>query len=405
MSILSARNDRTSSVPDSLRTDLAHTGPGTLAGRYMRMFWQPVCVSDDLPSGRAVPIRIMSEQFTLYRGETGAAHVLAFRCAHRGSQLSTGWVEGDSIRCFYHGWTYDASGQCIDQPAEPEPFCEKVRLRSYPTQEHAGLIFVYFGEGEPPPLPRHPELESKDAIVEARASIVYPCNYFNRIDNATDMSHTTFAHFGLRHRPEDGFKFNAPTIEARETEYGALIVGEYAGDPVQKVHHYFMPNYNEFGLRAEDPAEAKSRVRFSWKVPLDDSHAVNFLATRIYLTGEAAERYRSRQPDGGGHERSLEEPPLELVESMLAGRLYVQDLADRPEGVALGDLTTMVGQGVIADRANDRLGRSDAGVILVRKMWERELRALAEGRPLKQWARPVGLEMTEWSPKRTEVTA
>ncbi|MCH7778832.1 MAG: hypothetical protein IH878_20205, partial [Gemmatimonadetes bacterium] len=70
-----------------------------------------------------------------------------------------------------------------------------------------------------------------------------------------------------------------------------------------------------------------------------------------------------------------------------------------------GDLTTMVGQGVIADRANDRLGRSDAGVILVRKMWERELRALAEGRPLKQWARPVGLEMTEWSPKRTEVTA
>ena len=126
MSILSARNDRTASVPDPLTTDLAYTGPGTLAGRYMHSFWQPVHVSDDLPSGRAMPIRIMSEEFTLYRGETGAAHVLAFRCAHRGSQLSTGWVEGDSIRCFYHGWTYDASGQCIDQPAEPEPFCEKV---------------------------------------------------------------------------------------------------------------------------------------------------------------------------------------------------------------------------------------------------------------------------------------
>ena len=392
-------------MADLLTSDLAYTGPGTLAGRYMRMFWQPVYVSEDLPSGRSVPIRIMSEQCTLYRGETGPAHVLAFRCAHRGTQLSTGWVEGDNIRCFYHGWKYDGAGQCIEQPAEPEPFCEKVRLRSYPTEEYAGLIFVYFGEGEPPPLPRHPELEGDDAIVEARASMVYPCNYFNRIDNATDMSHTTFAHFGLHSQAGGGFEFNPPRIEARETAYGAVIAGEYPGDPVQKVHHYFMPNYNEFGLRAEDPAETKSRVRFSWKVPLDDSHAVNFLATRIYLKGEAAERYRSRRgrpdgarADGDGNQRGSAESSLELVESMLAGRLYVQDLAERPEGVALGDLTTMVGQGVIADRANDRLGRSDAGVILVRKMWERELRALEQGRPLKRWKRPEGLEMTDWSP-------
>ena len=385
-------------MPDLLTTDVAYTGPGTIAGRYMRLFWQPVYVSDALPSGRAVPIRIMSEQCTLYRGETGSAHVLAFRCAHRGTQLSTGWVEGDNIRCFYHGWKYDGSGQCIEQPAEPEPFSEKVRLRSYPAEEYAGLIFAYFGEGEPPPLPRHPELEGEDAIVEARASLVYPCNYFNRIDNATDMSHTTFAHFGLHSSPDGGFEFNPPRIEAHETDYGAVIVGEYPGDGAQKVHHYFMPNYNEFGLRAEDPAETRGRVRFSWKVPLDDSHAVNFLATRVYLTGEAAERHRSRRAraDGGGDQRGSEESPVELVESMLAGRLYVQDLAARSEGVALGDLTTMVGQGVIADRANDRLGRSDAGVILVRKMWERELRALEQGRPLKRWTRPEGLEMTDY---------
>ena len=164
-----------------------------------------------------------------------------------------------------------------------------------------------------------------------------------------------------------------------------------------------MPNYNEFGLRAVDPAETRPRVRFSWKVPLDDAHAVNFLATRVYLTGEAAERYRSRpaRAESEQDEAAPGESPLELVGSMLAGRLYVQDLAKMPEGVALGDLTTMVGQGVIADRTNERLGRSDAGVILVRKMWERELRTLAEGRPLKRWTRPDGLEMTDyWSQER-----
>ncbi|MBM2812335.1 MAG: hypothetical protein HW416_3094 [Chloroflexi bacterium] len=76
--------------------DFVHTGPGTLAGRYLRMFWQPVALSADLPAGRTIPIRIMSEDLTLYRGEGGGAHLLAFRCAHRGTQLSTGWVEGDA---------------------------------------------------------------------------------------------------------------------------------------------------------------------------------------------------------------------------------------------------------------------------------------------------------------------
>ncbi|MBM2813209.1 MAG: hypothetical protein HW416_3968 [Chloroflexi bacterium] len=106
----------------------------------------------DIGPGRAVPIRVMNEDFTLYRGESGAPKVLAFRCAHRGTQLSTGWVEGEDLRCFYHGWKYDASGQCIEQPAEPEPFCQKIRIRSYPTEEYLGLIFAYFGEGDPPPM-------------------------------------------------------------------------------------------------------------------------------------------------------------------------------------------------------------------------------------------------------------
>jgi phenylpropionate dioxygenase-like ring-hydroxylating dioxygenase large terminal subunit len=60
----------------------------------------------------------MSENFTLYRGEGGTAHVVAFQCAHRGLQLSVGWVEDDCIRCRYHGWKYDATGQCIEYEDE-----------------------------------------------------------------------------------------------------------------------------------------------------------------------------------------------------------------------------------------------------------------------------------------------
>ena len=90
--------------------DLAHTGPGTLAGRFMRRFWHPVALARELKVGRTLPVRIMSEDFTLYRGDSGKAYAVAFRCAHRGTQLSTGWVEGENLRCFYHGWVYDGSG-------------------------------------------------------------------------------------------------------------------------------------------------------------------------------------------------------------------------------------------------------------------------------------------------------
>src|SRR5262249_29666773 len=129
--------------------DYSHTGPGTLAGRWMRTFWQPVYCAADLPPGHAKPVRIMSEDLTLYRGEVGAPHAVAFRCAHRGTQPSTGWVEGDCIRCFYHGWKYDGSGQCVEQPAEDASFASKVKIRSYPVEEYLGLVFVYLGELEP----------------------------------------------------------------------------------------------------------------------------------------------------------------------------------------------------------------------------------------------------------------
>jgi 5,5'-dehydrodivanillate O-demethylase len=77
--------------------DYVHVGPGTLGGRYLRRFWHPVYLAADLPAGHAKPIRILGEDLTLYRGEDGTPHVVAPRCAHRGTPLSTGWVEGDRI--------------------------------------------------------------------------------------------------------------------------------------------------------------------------------------------------------------------------------------------------------------------------------------------------------------------
>ena len=75
-----------------------------------------------------------------------------------------------------------------------------------------------------------------------------------------------------------------------------------------------------------------------------------------------------------------------MADEILAGRLRREDVdQETTEFLRVQDDVSQVGQGVIADRRNERLGRSDAGIIMIRKLWTRELRALAEGRPLKQW--------------------
>ncbi len=81
--------------------------------------------------------------------------------------------------------------------------------------------------------------------------------------------------------------------------------------------------------------------------------------------------------------------PNEYVEKILAGKMRLQDMDPAyPALFVVEDNVALAGQGRITERDKDRLGQSDKGIILLRNIWERELRALADGRPLKQWSRP-----------------
>ena len=365
-------------------TDFVHTGPNTLAGRFMRSFWQPVARGQDLPAGRAQPIKLMSEAFTLYRGEGGLPHLLAFRCAHRGTQLSTGWVEGENIRCFYHGWAYGPNGQCVEQPAEPEPFCQRVHINSYPVQEYLGLIFAYLGEGEPPPMRRYPEFE-EEGIIENGVTDVWDCNYFNRLENSPDPVHLAFVH---RSSPfsESGL-VGVPSVSGEETEYGIEIRAQRAGEKVRYTH-FHMPNTNLISNSDTDGLAGRS-INLSWRVPVDDEHTISFSATFVPLTGDAAEQYRERRR---GQRRSGI-PMKALAERVLRGETTIDEIEDRGSIVNVQDYVAQIGQGPIAPREQDHLGQSDLLVVLLRRIWERELRALAEGRPLKPWLRTGKLEM------------
>ena len=374
-----------------------NTGPGTLAGRYLRMFWQPIYRADDLEPGRTVPIRIMGENFTLYRGEKGTAHVVAFRCAHRGTQLSTGWVEGDSIRCRYHGWKYEASGQCVEQPGEDEAFADKVQIRSYPTREYLKLIFAYLGEGEPPPLRRFPDFE-RPGIVDAGTVEDWPCNYFNRIDNACDGGHVIFTHRDSIVRSDRPDQLAVRQISAEETEYGIRTAINVPGKQVIYLN-FHMPNINQVRIQvmiegSKEDAGSLWSDRLFWRVPVDDNHSVSYSTDWIPLQGQAAVEFQQRRQQARATFSSMASSHKDLGEAVLKGKMELKGIDQKTNMYQLflaEDYAVQVGQGAVADRSNERLGRSDVGTFLLRKLWERELQALELGRPLKQWSTPPGI--------------
>jgi 5,5'-dehydrodivanillate O-demethylase oxygenase subunit len=334
----------------------------------------------------------MSEDLTLYRGESGQAHLVAFRCAHRGTQLSTGWVEGDNLRCFYHGWIYDGAGQCVEQPAEPEPFCSRIKIRSYPVQEYLGLIFVYLGEGDPPPLPTYPELEIEDGVTEARAGD-RACNYFSNLENLCDSVHVSFVHRRSRAGMND---MPLPRVSGEESEWGALMRYETPGQAM-RVGNLVMPNIVYAKIPPFTDLETAPAVSAIWVVPNDDEHHTQFTAQINYVTSEAATAFRERRAAWWSR---LTHEPSEFSGPVLRGELRTDDVdeeRDHVHIVRVQDEVAQIGQGVIADRSQEHLGHSDANLVLLRTLWAREMRALAEGRPLKEWTLERSLAHAVWA--------
>ncbi|HEX9810425.1 MAG TPA: Rieske 2Fe-2S domain-containing protein [Alphaproteobacteria bacterium] len=402
--------------------DLEKVGPGTPAGRYLRRFWQPVMRAKDLAPGRARPLEILGEKFTLYRGEDGTPHVVAYRCAHRGTPLSLGWVEGDTLRCRYHGWRFDGTGQCVEQPNEDRPFCDKVRLGTYPTREYAGLIFAFLGEGDPPAFPRYPDLDRPGVFVVDPVEIL-PCSYWNRFDN--DHGHRPWVHRATALRK------NRPDIlvirheEVEETPYGwrgtrtvkgededvSSSLGTIEGERrtaqtslgFARSTHWFMPNVRLFfqptrarGFQGRDLWDTK----MSWAVPIDDRKHAAFDVTLTPLEGAEAEafaRVRAEQEEEA-------ETRWDLAEKILAGEMTLEDLPDdigAYTSFTIEDYVTQVGQGPIEGRGEENVALSEQRLVLLRRLWLREVNALVAGKPLTRWRvpeRPLQERAREASP-------
>ncbi|HEX9809392.1 MAG TPA: Rieske 2Fe-2S domain-containing protein [Alphaproteobacteria bacterium] len=376
--------------------DLEAIGPGTPAGRYFRRFWQPVMRGRDLPPGRPKPLEMLGEKFTIYRGEDGTPHVVAYRCAHRGTPLSLGWVEGDTLRCRYHGWRFDGTGQCVEQPNEDRPFCDKVRLPVHPTREYAGLIFAWLGDGEAPPFRRFSDLEQPGVIVADPVEVL-PCNYWNKFDN--DHGHIPWVHraTGLRKGRKDIFvlrqeKMSETPFGMQSTRFVKGAKGDVGGAlGAGQLSYFIMPNIRLFFIRTRAKGYEDSGLwdsKMVWVVPIHDSKFAAFDVTHTPLEGNEAEAFAAARYE---QQEAEAETRWDLAEKIMAGEMTLEDLPDDMgayTSFAIEDYVTQVGVGPLKDRGKENLAATDVKLALLRRLWLREVNAMVEGRPMTDWQLP-----------------
>jgi 5,5'-dehydrodivanillate O-demethylase len=345
-------------------------------GTLLRRFWHPIAVANDLPNGAAREIRVLGEELTLYRGESGRPFLVGGRCAHRCNVLHTGWVKGEQIRCMYHGWTFDGSGQCTAMPAERNPRLDLVKIESYAVHEYGGLVFAYLGEAPAPAfeLPRKDVLEGDDVVVFTREQH-WDCNWFQQIENSLDAVHVSFVHtWGTVSRFEEEITTAVPELSYEETSSGIRQVATRPGNNV-RVSDWTFPNNNH--IVAPGPRKGDPWVHTSvWAVPMDDLSTMRFAITSVKRTNAETDR---RVAEDRHHDFN----PADHYDLLF--REHRLPECSPANVVATQDYVALRGQGRIVDRSRERLAQSDAGIAFLRRIFLRELAAIAEGRPTKQW--------------------
>lgn len=359
---------------------LSQTTPESEMGKLLRTFWHPVALSRSLLPGTAQPLRMLGENFTLFRGSGGDAHLVGERCAHRCTVLHTGWVEGDEIRCMYHGWKYDGDGRCTERPVERDAIPPVIRIAGYPVHEYAGLIFAYFGTPPAPAfdLPRRAVCERTDATILALVQ-VWPCNWYQSVENAMDGAHVSFVHQKGRVGAFGQAVTNAiPELEYVETDSGMRQIATRGPGNV-RVSDWNFPNSNH--IRVPGPLKSDPWIdACSWKVPIDDrSHARFSTWTIPHVDAETDARLLAHLEARGNYNPADHHDELFVDERYPVDPVFQLTTAQ--------DYVAQVGQGAIVDREHEVLGRSDAGIALMRRIFFREMAALREGWPAKAWRR------------------
>ena len=362
---------------------LTRTGAGTLMGELFRRYWLPVLLAAELPEPDCAPVRVklLGERLIALRDTENRLGLIDEFCAHRGASLWFGRNEEGGLRCAYHGWKYDITGQCVEIPSEPDDprLYQRMKLKSYPLIERGGVLWAYLGPAEHQPAP--PAYEWIDVRDERRhvSKRLQECNYLQAMEGGLDSIHSTFLH---RYSVEDD-----PLLK-RDPESAAMLKGDprpaflpltapgglhictrrKVGEDryFWRVTQFLMPCFNLFPPYGDNPCGGHA-----W-VPSDDENcwvfSIDYHPQRALTAAEL---------EGARNGRGVHVPLIAGSFLPVANRRndYLIDRAAQKArctfsgvlGVGVQDAAIQESMGVIANRPAEHLMATDKGIVMTRR--------------------------------------
>lgn len=366
---------------------MTRVGPGTPGGRLLRNYWQPVALVEELEGKRPVrPVRLLGQDLVLFKDETGRYGLLDRDCPHRGADLAYGRREDGGLRCAFHGWLFDVTGQCLQTPAEPEgsKLAQRVRQKSYPVVEKSGMLFAWLGEGKPSAFPAFDCFVAPGTHTFAFKGRL-ECNWLQALEVGIDPAHASYLHrffededtsasYGKQFRGTSADssmpitkvlrEFDRPEISVDRTDYGMRLV---ALRKLSEAHTHVRVTNLMFPQAFVIPMSAEMTIS-QWHVPVDDRNCY-WYAIFTSFTGPVDKQAMRDQrlqlytlPDykprvGKANDYGFN--PDEQLKATYTGM---------GNDINVHDQWAVESPGPIQDRTREHLGTTDKGIIAYRKL-------------------------------------
>jgi phthalate 4,5-dioxygenase len=349
-------------------------------GRLMREnYWIPFASSENLVVGDApTPVRLFGENYVAFRAEDGRIGFFDELCPHRRTSLTLARVEGNALRCIYHGWKMDVSGcvvECPTQVVRAEQFAASVKFPHFPVHEAGGIVWVWLGSSPAPAFPDLPFLDPNENYTALTFSIMR-CNWLQGLEGSLDSAHTTFLHRTWLREIDRRFPSNTPLAlaevpryDSEETSFGLrAIATRPTADGRQYIRftHWFFPFVT---VAPSGFTDSRNGTVFAYG-PVDDTHHYLFFGTY----GETPQR---SQREMGAVRDDLELDPRNF--GALVGdhsNQWGQDRELMKSGHFTGfgrslleeDAAVQVSMGSIVDRTKENLSSSGVAIAHARRM-------------------------------------
>ena len=382
---------------------VTRVGADQPAGQLLRHYWQPAALLDEFAADErpVKAVRLLGQDFVLFRDEAGRYGMLDRDCPHRGADLSYGRNENGGLRCLFHGWLFDVKGKCLETPAEPagSKLCERVSQRAYVVVAKAGILWAYLGAGEPPAFPDFDCFVAPDSHVFAFKGL-WECNWLQALEVGIDPAHASFLHVYYEDEdPGDSYgrqfrsassdtampmtkvlrEYKQPEIRIEKADWGQRLITlrKIDGEKTHvRVTNTLFPQ--AFLIPMSDEITISQ-----WHVPVDDTNTYWF--TMFTSFGKPIDKKHFRDMRLKTYPAPDYRPIFNRSNryGYNAQEQKTQTYTGMGMDINIHDQWACETQGPIQDRTREHLGTSDRGIIAYRRMLLDAIAAVQKGeRPL-----------------------